>query len=290
MDWNWFFSALAQSCAAIVGLMGAFIFSKIISNQNSMKQRLSDYDKLRIELSQLLMQINRRRFKWYNEKKLTADLLDIQRKIIKDETPRSAQEYIDECEFSPFIPNSDILTKVEDEIAKVCEYRHNPKQLQKERSRNGIQMDRHIMMRPELDSERKLIDDLVIDIRIHATLISEYVSETDENPESSPLISVTIIACLLLLYLGVIYPLGLLPADSFDPKELSISSVPSAIFSFRGILLLLVSTVFTSIMVCFGVINLRLKHDVNKIDRIRRYGKPKGYSEFLYIMEANAKE
>jgi len=33
VDWNWFFSALAQSTAAIVGLIGAFVFTKIVNNQ-----------------------------------------------------------------------------------------------------------------------------------------------------------------------------------------------------------------------------------------------------------------
>ncbi|MCH7733340.1 MAG: hypothetical protein IIB44_12675 [Candidatus Marinimicrobia bacterium] len=37
-DWNWFFSALAQSAAAIVGIFAAFIITKIVNNQSTLNQ------------------------------------------------------------------------------------------------------------------------------------------------------------------------------------------------------------------------------------------------------------
>lgn len=39
VDWNWFFSALAQSFAAIVGLIGAFLATKILNSETSFKKR-----------------------------------------------------------------------------------------------------------------------------------------------------------------------------------------------------------------------------------------------------------
>lgn len=39
MDWNWFFSSLAQSTAAIVSIFGAFIIAKILSNQNTFSKK-----------------------------------------------------------------------------------------------------------------------------------------------------------------------------------------------------------------------------------------------------------
>ena len=35
MDWNWFFSSLAQSTAAIVGLIGAFVFTKMVNSEGA---------------------------------------------------------------------------------------------------------------------------------------------------------------------------------------------------------------------------------------------------------------
>lgn len=41
MDWNWFFSALSQSAAALVGIFSAFIITKIVNNQMEFKKNLN---------------------------------------------------------------------------------------------------------------------------------------------------------------------------------------------------------------------------------------------------------
>jgi hypothetical protein len=38
MEWNWFFSALAQSAAALSGFIGGFVITAIINNQKSFKK------------------------------------------------------------------------------------------------------------------------------------------------------------------------------------------------------------------------------------------------------------
>ena len=37
-DWNWYFSALAQSSAAIVGLYGTFIVNEVLNMQINFKE------------------------------------------------------------------------------------------------------------------------------------------------------------------------------------------------------------------------------------------------------------
>jgi hypothetical protein len=39
MDWNWFFSAVSQSAAAIVGIFAAFIITAIIKNQTEFHRK-----------------------------------------------------------------------------------------------------------------------------------------------------------------------------------------------------------------------------------------------------------
>ena len=41
IDWNWFFSAFAQSGAAIIGIIGAFVISKII-DESSIKLNVEE--------------------------------------------------------------------------------------------------------------------------------------------------------------------------------------------------------------------------------------------------------
>lgn len=54
IDWNWFFSSLAQSTAAIVSIFGAFVIARILSNQeifskktNSLKELLCSAEKIK---------------------------------------------------------------------------------------------------------------------------------------------------------------------------------------------------------------------------------------------------
>lgn len=48
-DWNWFFSSLSQSAAAIVGIFGAFIITKIFSNQTAFSEKTAKLNNYLIE-------------------------------------------------------------------------------------------------------------------------------------------------------------------------------------------------------------------------------------------------
>lgn len=39
MDWNYFYSSLALSVAALVGIFSAFIITKVISNQSEFEKK-----------------------------------------------------------------------------------------------------------------------------------------------------------------------------------------------------------------------------------------------------------
>lgn len=65
-DWNVFYSSLAQSTAAFVGLLGAFIITKIINNEqqfNENKILIEDYI---VVANNLKMRLKDRYFDWYN--------------------------------------------------------------------------------------------------------------------------------------------------------------------------------------------------------------------------------
>lgn len=67
MDWNWFLSALAQSGAAFIGIIGAFLTSRILSEKNvfgDIHERFRDTDFQRTNTVQNLKNC---RFEWYNK-------------------------------------------------------------------------------------------------------------------------------------------------------------------------------------------------------------------------------
>ena len=46
VDWNWFFAAFAQCGAALIGIISAFIISKLLAEDNK-------YDSIKIKLENL---------------------------------------------------------------------------------------------------------------------------------------------------------------------------------------------------------------------------------------------
>jgi len=49
--------------------------------------------------------------------------------------------------------------------------------------------------------------------------------------------------------------------------------------NFQIILLLIISIIFTTIMIVFFIINLTMKYDKNKIEEMKKYLKPAYYSQ-----------
>ena len=74
MDWNWYFAALAQSAAAIIGIFSAFIFTKIINSQTVFSQKKKELTSLLIESDRLKELIEVIDFKWFFDKTRSVQL------------------------------------------------------------------------------------------------------------------------------------------------------------------------------------------------------------------------
>ncbi len=66
-DWNWFFSSLSQSAAAIVGIFGAFIITKIFSNQTTFLDKNTKIKQLLIQAKKISDNANNYKISWYNK-------------------------------------------------------------------------------------------------------------------------------------------------------------------------------------------------------------------------------
>ena len=67
LDWNWFFSSLSQSAAAIVGIFGAFIITKIFSNQTIYVEKKARLKQLLTQAQKISDTANSFNIDWYNE-------------------------------------------------------------------------------------------------------------------------------------------------------------------------------------------------------------------------------
>ncbi|MFJ5472563.1 hypothetical protein, partial [Pectobacterium carotovorum] len=67
MDWNWFFSSLSQSSAAIVGIFGAFIITKILSNQTNYSEKINKCKDILTKCKRVVESADDLYINWYNE-------------------------------------------------------------------------------------------------------------------------------------------------------------------------------------------------------------------------------
>jgi hypothetical protein len=66
IDWNWFFSSFSQSAAALLGIIGAFIISRLIGIDEKSKVQASDFSDLVISYNKIKESLSVRKYAWVN--------------------------------------------------------------------------------------------------------------------------------------------------------------------------------------------------------------------------------
>lgn len=293
MDWNWFYSAVAQSCAAIVGIVGAFVFTKVIDNQSRFLERRKEFKQLLAASIRLSDEASIRKFAWVSRKNNSSCLRDLADDIKKHDEVRSATEYYDEYGFYPFVQRAEILAKIEAAIAHEVNRRnaaHKPK--------NPLGFDLGMTASsislpfvPEnwdaINAEDELIDRYLVELKDHVRRLRGFVAESRRAPERSSLVSWVLILGVLLFFCGVIYPLSFLPVAADAEMVLAAQYFWEILFSLKGLILLIVSVIFVAILGVLFVSNLRLRIAKNELDQLIPFLEVRGYGESLQILEDN---
>lgn len=141
----------------------------------------------------------------------------------------------------------------------------------------------------ELNRERELIDTTLSDVKHHIRIAQNMMNEISGDPEYSSLITKMLVFVSLLFFLGVIYPLSFLPASMSEEISLyfGYSIIISHIVSIKGIFLILLSVVFSSILITFFLLNINLKYSNELVLELMECKKLSSYSEYFAIMEEN---
>lgn len=120
MDWNWFFSSLSQSAAAIVGIFGAFIVSKTLGNQSLFQSKSNQLETILAESENIKAEAKDLYFNWYNNK--TNDrALDKLADRIQDEPSilsKSPETIFSELNFSEYSSRDKTLSLISETIEK----------------------------------------------------------------------------------------------------------------------------------------------------------------------------
>jgi|ERR1041384_2224799 hypothetical protein len=311
MDWNWFFSSLAQSVAALVGVFSAFVITKIVNNQSEFSKKVAR--------TQELLDISLKHkdaaslcyFAWVNEHRMKDAMENLTELLNKGEPIQTAEQYYSRVAFPQYVPRAEVIKQIQQLLPKESaapsaddeewpdEYSskaHDESQipafrmpiirLDPEIRRLQIERDRRLEDNVERESER--IENLRLEVRHHMRLVNQQITAIQGNPESSDLINFSIGAALLLFVVGVIYPLSFLPytVDS----QITFGAFFTILLSLKGFMLAIVALVFVALMVRFWRVNSSLKHDPVQVQKLRDAGEFGFYSEYFQIRANNANE
>jgi len=300
-DWNWFFSAAAQSAAAIVGIFAAFIITKIINNQTEFARKNSRIDELLVKSSSIRDQISSRYIKWFTEHKMKSAMEDLEAKMILDIPRRSPEEYFNKIAFPSFIEKSFVLSQIENAIAELestqarsaspdnANVQFPNANITRIYQDQAIERAAESHLYNEIQVEGEAITQLVNETRKHAHDILKLHDDVRQNRESSSLVAFSIVMIAAMFFAGVVYPLSFLPLAQHWGIDFSLNSFLTILFSIKGFWLTLMSVLFLVILVTFLVINSRLKYNSGQLECLKRDSDVSNYSEYFRIMEENRK-
>lgn len=256
IDYNWFFSTIAQCSAAIIGIMAAFLISKIIDEISRLDNLRNLFDELVINYVDLVANLDNRCFDWYNTKLMKHDALlgdlvqsgkfkclsdDDIIKNIKEILPEIYCTDYNKCTIINTIKNYDTI---DDYIREI------PIQYKIQVSISYITEMTH-----SIEAERLKIEDL------KCNCIKNIMRFTRLKQDSQTAIKrvapiMTIVTFLIVGFvLSVAFPLSFLPVNNNNRITISSSSLAQYPFSWMSIFIVMITTL-VEIMFVYMLIQL----------------------------------
>ncbi|NCB85306.1 MAG: hypothetical protein EOM44_12570 [Bacteroidia bacterium] len=263
IDWNWFFAAFAQCGAALIGIISAFIISKLLGENDKYEQLSNTLNGLLIKRQYYLDKISVYRFNWHDHQNIRYDY-DLGKAIENGEFEGLSDEEKLEKLFS--IDQS--LFRTENCLKYLEERIISSSPLYAPVGPNlSIKMPNIANLPPagiwDKVSEEK---DKIINIKIECeSLIKEFqvtLNALIKTKLNLKPIKFTILLLSIGFFVSVIYPLHFMPLEinSIPQVGWSIEIIISNIVSLRGFLLLCMFLIIESIFIFF----LFLIHSLEK--------------------------
>jgi len=288
MDWNWYFSTLSQSAAGIVGIIGAFIITKILNNQSIFKQKSTRTKQLLAESKLKIAEAEHLKIDWYCYQ-TASRLKDNFNEQFLENNDLSSNEFYEAHTFPAYMDRVKAIelidTWIDEAIAentsKYNQYGIGNFSIESDSARTFRNQHRR-----DVDAHGDAIDKCFIDCRYQTEINKNHFAEIQGNPEASREIDNTINLLSLLFFLGVIYPISFLPVSTAG-FEFTLLAIVYFYFSLKGLLLSTVTILFFLIVRNFKELNESLKHDNSEVVELNRLSFLREYSEAFVTRETN---
>ena len=317
LDWNWFFSSLSQSAAAIVGIFGAFIITKIFSNQSVFVAKNTKLKELLVQAQRISDNANGFNVGWYNDNFDKPGYRDFPSALeekfpmgenLDEVTEEFLENYIEKETFSKYSEVEGVKKKLRAIAADIFEANIKKRQEHEAaykahaeflkgresglagvgRTLSNMVMVTQVQPRTPFVSLNDIPWDLMRarnddfnesyrEAKHHSRVALEFLGSIKNDPESPSQISWALALVLCIFFIGVIYPLSFLPAAGAPQLGYSFSLIYQHVVSFKGFLLGLISTAFTIIVALFFNTHAKMKYSAADVQEIERLTDTKNY-------------
>lgn len=282
-DWNWFFSSLSQSGAALIGIIAAFIISKLLS-ENEKKDRLIQVIQSNIiQFRDLRTKLSKRRFEFCNFHVLTHSVR-FKKAIVngefKGQDDSGVIELINKIYPKLYISES-VIVQIKRRLAAIGDI-GDPVRIEMIRTANESHEDEYPQ---EFYDEYYKIEALYEECKVLREKFR--ISQYESNFLSNNLKPIMIIIILLMIgfLASVVYPLHFMPfANNSDPSVvISFHVLWDNVKSIQGIHLILLSIIIEGIFVYFIILISSIRQGYKQASKNikEEYLTLTGYSEYF---------
>lgn len=245
-DWNWFFSSFSQSAAALLGIIAAFVISRLIGISEKINGLIDEFEDLKIHFFKLKEGLNVRRFKWYNSA-IIEDDEDLKFQISNGDFDNLSKpeivKKIYENDDRIFNDDASILESYENVVSGIgSSFRTRFADVKPVGFWNSVQEEKEKINHLTLES-RSLIKKFVLNLNG----LSKFTANLK-------VIKSIIIILIIAFPLTVIYPLDFMPVtpDKDPSLTFDLFKIISHLFSLKGIMLGIFFVVIEGIFLYFN--------------------------------------
>jgi|GEM_PF-1868160 len=289
-DWNWFFSSFSQCAAALIGIIAAFIISRLLSLSEKINLTISEFENLVIKFMDIKARLRNRYFEWYTRQKIRYN------NDLKDEINKGEFNDLEQIEILEKIYSSNLdLFKIDDvvieEFKKIYEITR-PIQKKDSFGRNNlihpfVPLKEYPTneLRANLNEEKEIINQLEVESKTLIQHFNQNLLDLESFLETTIPLKIIIIALMITFPLTVIYPLHFMPIPANqDPKItfniIEIFKIGVSLKSLLlGIFLFSIEILFYYFLRLTKQLELKLSLTIGK--NSSEYKDIKSYSEYL---------
>ncbi|WP_143307125.1 hypothetical protein [Chitinophaga vietnamensis] len=253
-DWNWFFSSFCQSAAALIGIIAAFLISRLIGLNEKVHAIISGFEELVIDRNKILHSLGQRRFRWYN-----STLMQVSTHL-RDEIRAGEFDDLSDIDILEKIySEDDRLYKANDVVLKTFHelyerYRHP----------QATELPLTHALSENIRKERELIEQLEVETRKLILLFKKNEQELRVFSDTFKPVSLIIIVLMIAFPVTVIYPLHFLPVTGNKMPDADWYPLPvlSSLFSLKNFLLLFFFITIEGIFLHFLNMNYKMSREI----------------------------